>query len=137
MAQVGRLAGALLAKSGDDYHLVGELKIPCDWTAAGFQDPGEIAALQRHYVKLTPLAGATSPEISEPYLTIDMEGEKLAETLYARLAIHRNASVSERLWDLIFDAEENEDETIVDGNWLAEMPGEIWEIVRGEVLRCV
>ncbi|MCR9141828.1 MAG: precorrin-3B C(17)-methyltransferase [bacterium] len=136
MAKTGRIAGGLIAQSGEDYYLVGELKIPCDWAAAGFEDPGEIKALERHYLKLTPLADAR-PEISEPYLEIDLEGEKLAQLLYRRLVIHRNASVSERLWDLIFDAEENEGQTVVNADWLARMPEEIWEIVRDEVLQCL
>ena len=136
MAKIGRLAGGLLAKTGDEYYLVGELKIPCDWAKAGFEDPGEIAALERHYLKLTPLA-SPGPELAEPCLEMGVEGEALAKLLYERLVIHRNASVSERLWDLIFDAEENAGRALVNGDWLAAMPKEIWEIVRDEVLSCL
>lgn len=138
MVKIGKLAGGLLARTGDDFYLVGELKVPCDWTAAGFQDPGEIAALERHYLKLTPLPG-TNPEIAEPYLELSSEisGDALGKLLYERMVIQRNASVSERIWDLIFDAEENEGRTVVNVDWLAEIPGEIWEIVRDQILTCL
>lgn len=137
MARVGRLAGAILVHTGEDYLLVGNLKEPCNFAAAGFDSPGEIDIMKRRYIKLAPQRAV---EVEEPYLVMDLEGEALAEALGERLLIDRNGSVSERLWRLLFDPSA-EDEPPADGTvsarWLTEIPAEIWQIVRDAVLRCL
>lgn len=133
MAKAGRLAGAILAQTGDDFYLVGNLKEPCDFAAAGFADPGEIDPLARPFIKLETTG---SPEIATPYFEMNLEGEDLARALARTLVIKRNGSVSERLLNLIWDAEENDGKDIVDATWLGTMPAEIWDMVRDEVLRC-
>lgn len=42
MALVGRLAGAILAETEGQFFLVGNPKVPCDFTAVGFDPPGVI-----------------------------------------------------------------------------------------------
>jgi hypothetical protein len=137
MARVGRLAGALLVHTREDYFMVGDTKEPCDFAAAGFDPPGEIDMSSRRHLKLSP---RREVKISPPCLNFDLEGEPLAKTLAERLLIDRNGSVSERLWRLVFDPSA-EDEVPADGivgaRWLTEMPAEIWAIIRDIVLRCL
>ena len=57
VSRVGRLAGALLAETGGAYFLVGNLKRPCDFAAAGFEPPAApIDALARPFVPLRRVA---------------------------------------------------------------------------------
>lgn len=136
MARVGRLAGAILAETGGDYFLIGNLKEPCDFAAVGFETPKEVDAMKQAYIRLTVKHEAL---IACPYLIIDFEGEALARLLGERLLIERNGSVSERLWRLIMDpgGREEVSELPTNAHWLAEVPAEIWQIVRDAVLRCL
>jgi hypothetical protein len=136
MAQVGRLAGAILAETGGEFFLIGNTKEPCDFEAAGFESPGEIDALERPYIRLTPRRAV---ELAAPCLRLDLEGEALAVLLAERLLIERNASVSDRLWRLLIDpgGQEELPEDPVEARWLAEIPAPIWGIVRDSVLRCL
>lgn len=135
MARVGRLAGALLAETDDQYFLVGDLKEPADFEAAGFASPGEIDAVQRPYVELEPRGKV---ELAPPYLVLGTEGEALAAMLAHRFLIRRNGSVSERLWMVVTQphGEEVDPEDEVDARWLGEMPAPVWDVVRDAVLRC-
>jgi hypothetical protein len=137
MACVGRLAGAVLAQTGNDYFLVGNTKEPCDFKAAGFEPPCEVDAVKCRYIRLK---AQRTIAMSSPLLKVRLEGKALAEALAERLLIERNGSVSERLWRLLLDPDGNEapvasDE--VDAQWLVEIPLAIWEIVRDTVLRCL
>jgi hypothetical protein len=137
MARVGRLAGAILAQTGDEFFLVGNTKEPCDFHAAGFESPGETDARNQSYVRLVPRRPV---ELAAPYLTFELEGERLAAMLEDRLLIERNRSVSERLWRLVMDPEGHDDPLqgkAVDARWLAGIPAPIWRIVRDTVLRCL
>jgi hypothetical protein len=137
MARVGRIAGAILAETGGEFFLVGNTKEPCDFEAAGFESPGEIDALERRYIRLAPRRAV---ELAAPYLRLELEGEALAALLAERLLIERNASVSDRLWQLLMDPsgqEELPEDEAVDARWLAEIPAPIWGIVRDTVLRCL
>ena len=138
MSRVGRLAGALLAETEGAYFLVGNLKRPCDFAAAGFVRPAEeVDALARPWIRLQrsgPLA------VAGPWLALSLEGEALARALAERLLVERNGSVSDRLWRLILsddpDAEPPPPDTVADARWLGELPRHLWDIVRGAVLRC-
>jgi len=141
MARVGRLASAILVETGGEFFLVGNTKRPCDWTAAGFEPPGELDSVARPYVLLSrsgPLA------VAGPWLGIaetGLEGEELARRMAARFLIERNGSVSDRLWRLVIrtdpDGDDPPPERVVDARWLAEAPGHVWEIVREKVLKCL
>lgn len=133
MAKVGRFCGAVLIESSGAFYIVGDLKTPADYGAAGFVDPGELSPVENRFVRLE-VSGA--PKMKPPYFECRLEGEELARTLFHRLVIKRNGSVSERLWRLIFEAEENAGQDVIDAAWLTEMPDEIWEIVQQQVLRC-
>jgi hypothetical protein len=136
MALVGRLAGAILAETGEQYFLVGNPKEPCDFVAVGFECPGVINAMERPFIRLSPLRPV---QIPEPYLTMTVEGEGLARLLVDRFVIQRNGSVSDRLWRLVTDPKQEDRAVsggIIDAQWLGEIPTEIWHIVRETVLKC-
>jgi hypothetical protein len=139
MARVHRLAGAMLVHSGREFYLVGNTKVPCNWQNAGFEPPGELDAVARPYIRLSPLSDRGHPELQPPLLTLELEGEPLAKLLSERLLVQRTGSVSERLWKLITGQSEEDDEpaqAITDARWLAEIPAALWHIVRDTVLRC-
>lgn len=138
MARVGRLAGAILAETGDDYFLVGATKRPCDWAASGFKAQADLDPPTRPFVRLVRSGPFNVPG---PWLLMALEGESLAEALAARFLIERNGSVSDRLWRLVIRAEPDGDdprpEAVVDARWLGELPPHVWAIVREVVLKCV
>jgi hypothetical protein len=131
MSRVGRLAGALLVHSGSDYFLVGDLKEPCDFAAAGFEPPGEIDGKARPYVRLSPTREVA---LAPPVLTLELEGEELAELLSRRLVIERNGSVSERLLRVVMHGHDGKAE--VPARWLGEIPEAAWQVVRDNILKC-
>lgn len=133
MAKVGRFYGAVLVESQGDFYIVGDLKVPADYAGAGFADPGELRPLQNRFVRL---AVTGEPAVQPPYLTCELEGESLAEKLFHRLVIKRNGSVSERLWNLIFDTAGQQEQEMIEADWLVQMPDEMWEIIQDQVLRC-
>lgn len=133
MSRVGRLAGALLIETKGEYFLVGDLKEPCDFMKAGFQSPGEINAMEKPFVILTPLQPIHFPS---PFLTMSLEGEKLARLLSERLLIERNGSVSDRLWRMILQASGAGNGAGIEARWLGEIPSGVWKIVRDNVLKC-
>lgn len=141
--RVSRLGGALLLDSGGHFFLVGDLKRPCDFAAAGFvAPPAPIDALARPFLPLTRLDG-TDLAVAGPWLDVGdrVEGEALASLLSQRLVITRNGSVSDRLWRLILSPDPEADDippatAIIDARWLTEMPGPLWQIIRDTVLKC-
>jgi hypothetical protein len=136
MAEVGRLAGAILARSEGAYYLVGNTKEPCDWAAAGFEPPAEIDALVRPFVGLSATRAVT---IATPKLELALEGEALAQRMAGAFVIERTGSVSERLWRLVIgesDEHECAPDAVIAADWLAQMPSTVWAIVRDTVLRC-
>ena len=136
MARVGRLAGAILAETDGAYYLVGNPKVPCDWAAAGFASPRAIDALSTRFLRLEAVR---PPDLAPPWLTLDLEGDRLASLLVAAFVIPRTGSISERLWRLATGQRDDDDApvpTIIPGRWLAELPAPVWQIVRDAVLRC-
>jgi hypothetical protein len=136
MARVGRLAGALLAETEGQYYLIGNTKEPCDFRALGIEPPAEIDALKRAFL---PLEVASPIPLGKTSLTLELEGEALAQRLAACFVIRRTGSVSERLWRLVAGAGEGDDEPppgVVEARWLGEMPLSVWRVVQDTVLRC-
>jgi hypothetical protein len=134
MARVGRLAGAIVAETEGRYFLVGNTKEPCDFRALGVVPPAEIDALKHSFL---PLAAEQSIPLGPTCLTLELEGEALAERLAACFVIRRTGSVSERLWGLVTGAGDDEPSPgIVDARWLGEMPLAVWRVVQDTVLRC-
>lgn len=135
MARVGRLAGAILAETQGHYVLIGNPKEPCDFVAIGFEPPGEIDAMARPFMWLVPVR---SIQLAAPCLVVELEGEALARLMAERFLIHRNGSVSERLWRLVTDPTALHERHQVDipAQWFGDMPSEIWAIVRDTVLKC-
>jgi hypothetical protein len=137
MARIGRLAGALLVETRDAWWLVGNTKEPCDWHAHGFEAPVEIDAVKRQYIRLE--RGDATPDIGEPHLVIEEDGEELARDVARRLLVDRNGSVSERLWRLVLGVDDLERAPRggVAARWLVEVPEPVWQVVRDSVLRCL
>jgi hypothetical protein len=137
VSRVGRLAGALLVETGEEHHLVGNLKRPCDFAAAGFELPAqEIDALARPALRLARSGPLTVPG---PWITLGLEGEPLLRLVAERLLIERNGSVSDRLWRMILSADPDAEiapAITVEARWLAEVPRHVWAVVREAVLRC-
>jgi hypothetical protein len=140
VSRVGRLAGALLAETGGAFYLVGNLKRPCDFAAAGFETPAvPVDALARPFV---PLRRSGPLAVAGPWIGLRLEGEALPRLLAERLLIARNGSVSDRLWRLILGLDEEDGgeapdgAAAIDAAWLGEVPGRVWGIVRDAVLRC-
>ena len=136
MSRIARLAGAILAETGGAHYLVGDLKEPCDWAAAGFAEPGELRPLEHPFVRHRAAGKVRSVP---PVLEMDLEGEELASLLARRFLIERNGSVSDRLWRLVVSGGDPDapPPAAVDGRWLARIPDGVWKIVREGVLRCL
>lgn len=134
MTKIGRLAGAILVDSEEGYFLVGDFKEPCDFKSHGFDDPGVIDAMTNPYIRLTTDA---SHQLKGPLFVTDLKGEQTAKILSERFLIERNASVSNRLWNIVIDAEENRGKSEVNIDSVLKLPKEIWDIVREGVLKCV
>jgi hypothetical protein len=140
--RVSRLGGALLLASADHYFLVGDLKRPCDFAAAGFVAPAAASdPLARPFVALERTEDPVN--VLGPWLHLgdQCSGEAMAQLLSERLVITRNGSVSDRLWRLILSPDPEADDmpaatAVIDARWLAEMPGPLWQIVRDAVLKC-
>lgn len=130
MALVSRLAGALLAETCGAFYLVGDLKEPCDFEAAGFDPPPTIPGHDQPFIELVPRRAIA---LAPPLLRLGLEGPALAQLLFDRLVIERNGSVSNRLWRLVTQGSEAGQ---IDVPWFAEMPSTVWNIVREGVLKC-
>jgi len=118
------------------WFLVGDTKVPCDWTAAGFASPSpERDVIRQRYVQLE-VRGA--PVLTGTTLSIALEGEEAARAIGERLTVSRNGSVSERLWALIIGDEEVESPSgrTIPCAWLCETPAAVWNVVREVVLKC-
>ncbi len=137
MARVGRLAGAILAETHGEFYLVGNTKVPCDWDKAGFEAPGDIDALARPFVRLSPRRATRVPL---PHVLVDVEDEALPRLLTELFVIARTGSVSDRLWRLVTEPSDHDEELdrpdVIQAHWLGEVPARIWQIVRDTVLRC-
>jgi hypothetical protein len=139
MARVGRLSGGLLLETkvnGEPaWFLVGDTKVPCDWSAAGFDKPAERDVIHERFVRLKARG---APNLTGTTLSVALEGAEAARAIAERLTVSRSGSVSERLWNLILGEDEVEEPTgrTIPCAWLCEMPAPVWDIVREAVLKC-
>jgi hypothetical protein len=133
MSKLGLIHGAFLLETQGKFFQIGDTKEPANYEKIGFEKPASFDPMESHY---TPLNTIGSPEIKEPYLEFNDEGEELCEKLYNKLVINRNASTSTRMWYLFFDAEEYSGQKTINVQWLLDIPVEIWEIVQDEVWSC-
>ena len=134
MAYVRRWAGSLLAETEGQYYMIGDIKVPCDYKAAGLVPPPERNVLAQPYLRLE-VHGCFSGE-EGPRLWCELEGEALAQRLVDVFLILRNGSVSERLWRLVLAYSKPIEPDLYDANWLVQIPIGIWDILRDQVLRC-
>ena len=141
MSQVTRLSGAILARDEDNFFLVGDFKEPCDFAAAGFADPGERSPVENPVTKLMAISKEKAAQLftannGAAVLELSLTGNELGAKLSRSLLIKRNASVSERLWNLILDTAGKNENGNVNARFLDDLPDGIWDIVRDQVLRC-
>jgi hypothetical protein len=131
------MAGAIVAKTNDAYYMVGDRKQPLNFAEYGFHEIPERDPKEQPIVKLETL-GDREVKMESPQLLMDVEGEELAERLKELFMIHRNGSISERLWGLVGESSEPLDDQpdVIDARWLSQTPLEVWEIVRDSMLRC-
>ena len=134
MAKAGRLAGSILMESENEYYIVGDIKEPCKWEERGFADPGERNVLEEPWLRLSRNSNDVKWD-DDATLVFSGEGSRFAEKLVDSFMIFRNGSISERLWGLVTESSEQE-ENMVNAQWLIDTPDDIWEIVRDSVLRC-
>lgn len=140
MSHALRVKGGLVCHSGDEMFFIGHPKEPISFTDLGFKDPGEITAPKPEWVKLEP-AGESLPSLSDFYndaalLSDTLKGAELADKLAELFMIHRNGSISERLWGLMAEHSPRTADGLIDARWLSDTPIEVWEIVRDQMLRC-
>lgn len=128
--RVGRLAGALLVDDGGACWLVGHLKQPCDFAAAGFAPPADLEARAPHGLRLEPRAPM---RLAAPWLELDGAGADVVALLVERLLVERTGLVSERLWRVVTHDQTGD---AIDARWLGATPGHVWALVRDSVLRC-
>jgi len=139
-SKVRRLAGGILAETNGEYYLIGELKEPCDFALLGFEKPTESDENNRlPYRKLINGGDGFKPSQTfasenDHYLEMETEGEALAQLLFKRFIIHRNNSISNRLWNVVTC---DMDEGTVDARWLEQMPDDVWDVIRDTILKCV
>jgi hypothetical protein len=133
MAQIARLAGALLAHTDGRYYLIGDTTADCDFADVGFQAPSApIDARKRLYIELK----AVAPVPLEPtVISVSVEGSALVQLLVERM-LDAGGAVSDELWSLIVG--ESEDTPDVPGEleaeWFVQMPKRVWDVVREGVL---
>lgn len=127
MTRVGRLAGALLVETRGSWFLVGHLKQPCDFAAAGFTPPVDVDTRAPTGIRLEP---SGTPAMAAPWIELAVEGDTVVPLCASRFLIERTGLVSERLWRLVTDGDR------IDARWLGEVPDQVWDVVRDAVLRC-
>jgi hypothetical protein len=130
MARIGRLAGALLVEHSGAYHLVGQLKEPCDFAAAGLARPEDLDARAARGVALEAIGPV---RLAAPWLEVDLAGDALISLLAERLIVARTGLASERLWNLISHEQPG---PAIDARWVTATPPHVWALVRDAVLRC-
>lgn len=116
-ARIGRYCGALVIERDGAQTLVGNPKEPCAAVPETLEAP-----FVKPLPEKVPLSGCI--------LLVD-DIDPLA--LSSKLVIQRNGSVSERLWRLVTNQQSSGE---LRAQWLADMPQQIWDIVRDTVLRC-
>jgi hypothetical protein len=125
-SRIGRLAGALLVETGDAWYLVGHLKQPCDFVAAGFAPPTDLESRAPTGLRLETIAPV---RMAAPWLEVDVAGDVVVALCARRLVIERTGLVSERLWRLLTETGDHH-------RWFGEMPDAVWDVVRDSLLRC-
>jgi hypothetical protein len=137
IARIGRLAGAILVECDGSYFLVGNTKEPCDWEQHGFRIPKDIDVHPTPVLALERINKGSTFSLDSPHLLlhlgVEQNGEKVSHLFAERLLIMRNASVSDRLWNLVVGESKDAE---LEATWLLNMPAVVWQVVRDTVLKC-
>lgn len=70
---------------------------------------------------------------------MSVRNEVSPREIYEKLVIHRNSSVSERLLTYVRNQSEQvflNGQEYTDISWLGAVPSEVWNLVRGAILKC-
>ena len=134
MAELSRMAGAMILKLDEQYFLIGDLKEPCRFEERGFEAPGERDVLKEPSI-LLETNGKPVVLDDDYHLFFQSNKDDLPEQMVDMFMIFRNGSISERLWGLVTETSEKEGK-VVNAQWLVDTPPDVWEIVRDSVLRC-
>ena len=134
MAELNRLAGAILLQVEDEFYLIGDTKEPCKFEERGFVAPQERDVVKTPYIKLET-NGTDLVKDDDYTIFFQSNQDDLPEQMVEKFMIFRNGSISERLWGLVTETSEKEAK-VVNGQWLVETPVDVWEIVRDSLLRC-
>ncbi|WP_061248052.1 precorrin-3B C(17)-methyltransferase [Leptospira alstonii] len=135
LAYIGRLGGGIIFHTLEKFYIVGKLKTPTRFEDFGFADPGEYGG---KYLELNITDFEKVRKFIFEFLMI-VPKEISPGEIYERFVIHRNSSVSERL--LTYAKSESETvflngQEYTDISWLGTLPLEVWNLVRGIILKC-
>ncbi|QOI52787.1 precorrin-3B C(17)-methyltransferase [Leptospira interrogans] len=135
LAYIGRLGGAILFKTLEKFYIIGKLKNSICFEEYGFQNPGE------NYNKYLELKIVDMEKVLNfPFeFSMFLPNQILPEEIYEKLVIHRNSSISERLLNYAYEKSERvflNGQEYRDISWLGIIPLEVWNLVRGILLKC-
>ncbi|WP_061206422.1 precorrin-3B C(17)-methyltransferase [Leptospira santarosai] len=135
LAYIGRLGGAILLKSFEKFYIVGKIKTPIRFEDYGFTDPGEYGDC---HFELKIREVEKMRNFGFEFL-MSVRNEISPREIYEKLVIHRNSSVSERLLTYVRNQSEQvflNGQEYTDISWLGAVPSEVWNLVRGAILKC-
>ncbi len=130
---LGWMEGALLYFDGKQYFQIGEFKTPCDLSKKGFK---ELEIYKDGIVRELKKVNDVKNDFE---FLCEGGGIEMAFNLYEKWAILRNKSISKRVGRLVKEKSNKvllNQQSYHDIRWLCQMPKEIWEMVREELLKC-
>ncbi|WP_078128683.1 precorrin-3B C(17)-methyltransferase [Leptospira alexanderi] len=135
LSYIGRLGGGILFKSLEKFYIIGKIKIPTRFEDYGFADPEEY---EDRYFELKIIEFEKVRNLRFEFLMF-VPNEISPHEIYEKLVIHRNSSVSERLLTYVKNQSEKvflNGQEYTDISWLGIVPSEVWNLVRGVILKC-
>lgn len=135
LSYIGRLGGGILFKSLEKFYIVGKIKVPIRFEDYGFADPEEY---WDRYFELKIIEIKKVRNLQFEFLMF-IPNEISPQEIYEKLVIYRNSSVSERLITYVKNQSEKvflNGQEYTDISWLGTVPSEVWNLVRGVILKC-
>ncbi|UVD74760.1 precorrin-3B C(17)-methyltransferase [Leptospira borgpetersenii] len=135
LSYIGRLGGGILFKSLEKFYIVGKIKVPIRFKDYGFADPEEYGD---RYFELKIIEIKKVRNLQFEFLMF-IPNEISPQEIYEKLVIYRNSSASERLITYVKNQSEKvflNGQEYTDISWLGTVPSEVWNLVRGVILKC-
>ncbi|TGL58421.1 precorrin-3B C(17)-methyltransferase [Leptospira sarikeiensis] len=132
---LGRIGGAILYKRKEKHFLIGKFKRPTNLEDFGFHN---ISEENQKWKELT-VKNLEKISGNKLEILISFPVETSPEMIYDLFAIHRNSSISERLWNYTKDNSKKviwENEEYIDARWLGNSPSQVWSVFRDNILKC-